>query len=110
LRLYFKYNAYQREYQQNLRINDVEKAKSVRRRYCAKKKYGLTLERYDDLVAQPHCTICGDLFEDDSKPHLDHCHSTGKVRGVLCSRCNVGLGHFKDNTESLQTAIEYLSS
>ncbi len=39
---------------------------------------------------------------------IDHCHTTGKVRGLLCSRCNTGLGLFKDNPEYLQNAITYL--
>jgi len=39
---------------------------------------------------------------------VDHCHKTGKVRGLICNSCNIGLGVFKDNVEVLQRAIEYL--
>jgi len=41
--------------------------------------------------------------------HVDHCHETKKIRGVLCNNCNVGLGFFKDNVSSLQNAIKYLA-
>lgn len=52
------------------------------------------------------CELCEVEIE---KPHLDHCHETGKIRGWLCRNCNVGLGMFKDDTEILQKAIKYLS-
>ena len=41
---------------------------------------------------------------------IDHCHSTGKIRGLLCDRCNHGLGHFKDDINLLIKAIEYLNT
>ena len=39
---------------------------------------------------------------------VDHCHETGKIRGLLCNRCNLGLGYFKDSTASIASAIVYL--
>lgn len=51
------------------------------------------------------CAICEARL---SKPHLDHCHQTGYVRGVLCPNCNVGIGHFRDNPELLHKAVAYL--
>lgn len=58
------------------------------------------------LENQTVCAIC-------SKPsrtrlHIDHNHKTGKYRGLLCSPCNIGLGHFKDSPSLLRKAIEYL--
>lgn len=50
------------------------------------------------------CEICGKL----SFPYRDHCHKTGKQRGILCVNCNLGIGIFKDNTDFLKSAIEYL--
>ena len=52
------------------------------------------------------CEICGGI----QRLSVDHSHTTGTVRGVLCHRCNVGLGMFKDNIESLRSAINYLEN
>ena len=52
------------------------------------------------------CLLCGIKTE---KLVIDHCHKTKRVRGLLCHQCNSGLGHFKDNTEFLLKAVEYLS-
>ena len=56
------------------------------------------------------CAICrADLILDLSlKPNLDHCHHCGKFRGLLCERCNLGLGNFRDSVGFLETAIAYL--
>jgi len=53
------------------------------------------------------CAICGD---DLKFPHIDHCHATGKVRGILCSACNTGLGKLGDSVESLKRAVRYLEN
>jgi hypothetical protein len=56
------------------------------------------------------CGICHKhLLWPDKDTCLDHDHKTGKVRGILCSRCNRGLGHFQDNVESLRQAVTYLT-
>jgi hypothetical protein len=52
------------------------------------------------------CAICGEQVLDD--PCLDHCHATGKVRGVLCRKCNIGLGYFEDSPKLLALATAYL--
>ena len=72
--------------------------------------YGLTPEEYNKMLTESggRCAICGESFEDT--PRIDHCHTTGKVRGLLCHNCNVGLGHFKDSTENLLKAVEYLNA
>lgn len=51
------------------------------------------------------CKICNI----EPATHLDHCHTTGAIRGLLCTRCNTGLGMFLDNTDNLKAAIDYLS-
>ncbi len=67
-------------------------------------KYGLTLDELD-LMDTGVCEICG---TSEGKMCVDHDHATGAVRGLLCEHCNYMLGHAKDNTETLQRAIEYL--
>lgn len=53
-----------------------------------------------------HCMICGKFV--GQSLHRDHCHKSGKTRGVLCSNCNTGLGMFQDDVETLASAIKYL--
>ena len=77
-----------------------------------KRKYNITLLDFDNLLKEQSflCKIClTDLTKlSTNKVVVDHCHTSGKVRGVLCSMCNFGLGHFKDNPQSLENAINYL--
>lgn len=72
------------------------------------KKHGISHEEYKAMeVSQDgRCAICGRA--PSTTFHIDHCHKTGMVRGLLCSACNVGLGHFEDNPITLQAAIDYL--
>lgn len=79
------------------------------RRYRSKvraRKYGLTLEQQDALLAHNNgmCPICKDRPVTD----IDHCHATGKVRGALCHTCNTGIGMLRDSPEFLRSAAEYL--
>lgn len=77
-------------------------------------EYSITVEQYDAMLAEQDggCAICGTRIADRAgrRHYVDHCHETGIVRGVLCSACNSGLGHFKDNRDLLYRAIEYLSN
>lgn len=85
-----------------------EELKQRRRR----KLYGLTPEDYDTLLKKQRgrCAICrSDTPRAQRDWHVDHCHKTGKVRGLLCHKCNVGLGHFGDSVKLLGKAIEYLT-
>lgn len=71
--------------------------------------YGLTKEKFFEIMKAQNnkCAIC-DIKIDESC-HVDHCHDTNVVRGLLCSACNTGLGMFKDNIENLKSAIKYLN-
>ncbi len=73
------------------------------------KKYGMTLEDYEQLVRDQDncCAICGNS-PDSTVLHVDHCHRTGKVRGLLCGNCNRGLGFFNDSPPLFEAAIRYL--
>ena len=86
---------------------------SYQRRHTLKRLYGLTPEQYEDMLRKQlgRCAIC-------FTPHvrrrgvnnfaIDHDHSTGRIRGLLCHNCNRGLGHFQDSVALLLNAMEYL--
>ena len=70
-------------------------------------RYGITVEQYEAMLEQQGgvCAVCG---RSDLEFHIDHDHSTGVVRGVLCGLCNKGLGQFKDSPDLLEAAAAYL--
>lgn len=74
-----------------------------------KHNYGLTKAHLEAMIiAQDgRCAICG---IDDEKLVVDHSHASGRIRGMLCAKCNAGLGMFGDNKEYLLKAIEYLNN
>jgi hypothetical protein len=78
--------------------------------------YGITAEDYYNMLAAQNnkCAVCESEEVNSSrvssgKLFIDHCHTTGKVRGLLCSKCNHGIGLLNDDTALLQKAIEYLN-
>lgn len=79
-------------------------------------RYGLNKGDYDKLLASQDfkCAICGTdetYLTPRGKPqrfHVDHCHGTKKVRGILCFTCNTGLGGFRDDPNLLKAAAKYL--
>lgn len=68
------------------------------------KTYGLTGEQLDEVLKPGKCATC-DATENLK---IDHCHTTGKVRGLLCSDCNLALGMVRDSVETLERLAEYL--
>ena len=75
-------------------------------------KYGLEPEHKQALLEKQNygCAICGYKFgQKKGDIKVDHCHSQGHVRGLLCDLCNRGLGYFKDNVDSFKNAINYLA-
>jgi hypothetical protein len=79
--------------------------------YDLKKTFGITIEEYNLMLVDQNnsCYLCK-TNKDQLKRNLavDHCHKTGKIRKLLCEKCNVGLGSFKENIETLTNAIIYL--
>ncbi len=71
-------------------------------------RYRITLEIFRRMLEEQDfkCAIC--LEEISENAHVDHCHSTGRVRRLLCKSCNSGLGYFKDSIKNLESAISYL--
>lgn len=79
------------------------------------KKFGITQEEYEDLLIEQDyaCAICRQPETAVRQGRLkqlavDHDHDTGKIRGLLCQRCNVGLGQFQDDPELLEAAFSYM--
>jgi hypothetical protein len=72
--------------------------------------YGISLEHYEALLEKQkgRCLVCGTIPE--RRLHIDHCHKSGKIRGLLCHHCNAGLGLFKDSIPLLRSAIGYLQA
>lgn len=87
------------------------------RRYNIKAKYGITLEQFLEMYDEQdgRCKICSseiEMYATRDKVHdvanIDHCHETGRIRGLLCNFCNTALGKFKDSPELLIKAAEYI--
>ncbi len=90
---------------------DPEKHKAAQRRSLLKNKYGITLEEEAEMRERQKglCAICsGPPNGRWPKLHIDHCHETGKVRGLLCHSCNVGLGNLGDTAKRVREALAYL--
>jgi hypothetical protein len=86
------------------------------RGYHLLRTYGISLEQEQEMLRAQGgaCALCLRLFEPGTLKarklarNVDHCHATGKVRGLLCTKCNNGLGSFEDNPETCRRAAEYL--
>lgn len=80
--------------------------------YARLKKFGMIPELYEEMLNKQNnkCGICGtDKPGGRGQWHIDHCHKTNKIRGLLCQKCNMALGMFGDNIEVLLNAVKWLS-
>ena len=80
--------------------------------YELRTKFGITVEDFEVMLSEQggRCAVCGTDSPggQGNQFHVDHCHRTGKVRALLCSNCNRGLGHFQESEDLLLKAIQYL--
>ena len=94
------------------RARNPEHVYGIERRSKFKTQYGITPEEYDIMLEKQGggCAICGVNKPSDRTTHfaVDHCHTTGTVRGLLCTKCNRGLGLFNDDTIRIEQAVKYL--
>ena len=76
------------------------------------RQFGITAEQYDEMLASQSggCAICRKTCSSGRRLAVDHDHATGKVRGLLCAKCNQGLGQFRDDPELLRVAMAYLET
>ena len=89
------------------------KKKERMRWYWIESKYGMTKEKYNELLQQQNngCKICGATeakHRSSNNLLVDHCHVTGNYRGLLCNRCNTSLGFVNDDIELLENMVKYL--
>ena len=103
-----------KDFQKNYRESHKEGSYLRSRKSQLKLKYNLTIEEYDELLESQEfkCAIClTDKPTGKWKQFaVDHCHQTGKVRGLLCNDCNRGMGLLRDNSNLLRKAAEYLDN
>ncbi len=93
------------------RLANPSRYREIGRSGALRRKYGLSLEEYESLLREQRggCAICGAIPAELGRSlAVDHCHETGKVRGLLCDKCNTALGLFSHCIESLNFALEYL--
>ena len=107
-----QYNDNPQEEKQKLKTyyqNNKDKAKN----YYLVKNYGIDAETYEQMFKDQEgkCAICDTPHEELNRGlFVDHCHSSGKVRGLLCQFCNTLLGMAQDNKSILQKASKYLTN
>lgn len=92
-------------------LNSPERSKRRRKGNGLKSRFGITIDQYNAMEVEQNytCIICNGKDKSGRSLAVDHCHTTGKVRGLLCTECNTALGLFKDETALLNKAIEYLN-
>jgi len=97
-------NEYRRKHRQRPEVKRRERAGHLRR------KFGITLDDYDRRLAEQGggCAVCGNPPRDDISLHVDHEHQTGRIRGLLCFRCNNALGDLGDDPDVLIRAASYV--
>ena len=104
-----KLNAYNKQW----REENKEQDKLVMETARLKRKYNLSRDEYEALLESQNncCKICGTHGTENTqgKLYVDHCHTTGKVRGLLCMKCNTALGLLDDNKDRITKLLDYLN-
>ena len=115
-----KKKAYVKERYRNNREDRIEWSKNYRKRKPEvtlasrlRCNYGLSVEKYEEMILSQDnkCAICGVGFNSEkrnTKPHVDHCHKTEKIRGILCHVCNMSIGHI-ERDGFLEKALFYIN-
>jgi hypothetical protein len=93
-----------------LSVRDKEAYRRYRRAHHINKKFGLSTEQYDAMLAAQggHCAQCPWPDKPYKRLAVDHDHKTGRIRGLLCADCNRGIGLFGDDPARLRAAADYL--
>lgn len=104
-----KQKAYRKAY------NASPQHRRAQRNCVMKSQYGITIQEYDDMVRlrEGRCDLCKKIPKgkhNQNVLHVDHDHGTGKIRGLLCSSCNRGIGFLREDAELLARAAAYVKS
>lgn len=114
-----------RKYMDNPKRKEHKRARDMERYYARpriartperqhadslKRWHGMTVAEYNAMVRAQFgkCAICGSPPKEGYKLFVDHCHETGKIRGLLCNSCNMAIGKLGDTLESLTRVVKYL--
>jgi hypothetical protein len=93
-------------------LTQHSKERTTKRRQRSEliKKFGIHADQYEAIAKEQNylCAICEKPEPCNRSLAVDHCHSTNKVRGLLCTNCNMALGKFQDNVAYLKKAIDYM--
>lgn len=120
MKTHWKSSEYAREKAKAWRLANPERVqeyreKNRRKSYLqeSRRKYGITPEEFEQFMSLQHecCATCKKLFDwgdKQTKPHIDHCHASKRVRGILCNRCNTVLGLVTDDKQLLSALAGYL--
>ncbi len=86
-----------------------ERKRALRDQYY-RRTFGISADEFDELLEQQGggCAICGKRPKRVASLHLDHCHDSGDIRGILCLSCNQAIGKFRDDPDLLERAARYL--
>lgn len=111
-----KYKAQKKN--KNKKYMTLTKSKENKKLNKLLRDFGITKEKYNNMIVNQNnvCAICKNIETSKHKTGIvkslsvDHCHKTNKVRGLLCSKCNLAIGVFKDSVDILKSAIDYLLS
>jgi hypothetical protein len=104
------YNSTPKRKEYEARYGKTEHAKTLKKANILKNKYGMSVEAFNKMLQDQMgvCAIGGGVEVRGGRLHVDHSHNTGKVRGLLCHKCNVAIGLLKDSTEVILKAYSYI--
>ncbi len=114
---YSENSEYYKEKARCWKASNAVKKKILDRKYHLKHKYGITIEQYESMLESQNglCKLCGkpewikaNFSEDIRLLSVDHCHDTGRIRGLLCGNCNTAIGILGDTEQSIERVYKYM--
>ena len=107
-------NARTKKSRDRMREHNPEKLRAYERKNNLWRLYRIRPEVYNEMLTNQGgvCAICGEPPKKGrgKKLHVDHCHTTNVIRGLLCAGCNAAIGHFDEDPERMLKAVEYLNT